>query len=386
MDEQFRQLVDNSKSILVLLPTRPFFDQVAAGLALFLALRNDKDVQIVAPNPMTVDFNRIIGINKITQELGNKNLVIRFLDYKPDDIERIKYDLDQGQMFLTIIPKPSVKAPAKDQVQMSYAGIAADTVFLIGGANDSHFPALTNNDLASAKLIHIGTKDIQLSGGKHPISLSRPASSISELIFHILIHNEFEIDQDVASNLLMGIEAGTNNFSDSSANADTFAAISELMKKGARRFAAHAPITADNFPPGSIPGMPQMQNPSTGSGFVKQQMPQGQIQGGFPQMQRSQAGQQLQQAMPYPLPQIHGGFTGATQAPRPLYPQPGQPQPRFQMPPVQPMQQQTPPQRSQNARPAPQDETQENVADDQFDNPPSEWLAKPKVYKGTSVS
>src|SRR6266498_364205 len=182
MDEQFKQIVENSKSILILLPAKPFFDQVAAALGLFLALREKKDTQVVSSSPMTVDFNRIIGINKITQEMGNKNLVLRFLDYKPDDIERIKYDLDQGQMFLTIIPKPGAKAPAKDQVQMNYSGVSADTVFLIGGLNDSHFPQLANKDLGSAKVAHIGIKDIALSGDKHPISLARPASSVSELV------------------------------------------------------------------------------------------------------------------------------------------------------------------------------------------------------------
>jgi nanoRNase/pAp phosphatase (c-di-AMP/oligoRNAs hydrolase) len=71
MDDQFKQLVDSAKSILILLPTKPFFDQVAAGLGLFLALRDTKDVSIVTSTPVTVDFNRIVGINKVTQEVGN---------------------------------------------------------------------------------------------------------------------------------------------------------------------------------------------------------------------------------------------------------------------------------------------------------------------------
>ncbi len=324
MDDQFKSIVQNSKSILILLPTKPFFDQVAGALALFLALREEKDVQVVSATPMIVDFNRIIGVNKITQEMGNKNLVIRFLGYKPDDIERIKYDLDNGQMFLTIIPKPQTKAPAKDQVQMSYAGVAADTIFLIGGTNDSHFPQLLDKDISQANLVHIGIKDIILSG-KHPLSLSRPASSVSEVIYYLLKNTNTQIDQDVAGNLLMGIEEATENFADRSATADTFLAAAELMKHGAKRFSSLAPIMPSHFPPGAIPGV-------------------------APQM-------------PFAPTQIPGGFTQNPQVPR-----------HNPVSPAQFPQQQAP---------------ANSIEEDSLEssqNPPTEWLSKPKVYKGTSVS
>jgi len=355
MEEQFKNLVDNAKSILILLPTKPFFDQVAAGLALFLALREQKDVQIVSPSPITVDFNRIVGINKVTQEMGNKNLVIRFLDYKPDDIERIKYDLDNGQMFLTIIPKPAAKAPAKDQVQMSYSGVAADTVFLIGGMNDSHFPQLANKDLASAKLVHIGIKDVMLTGDKHPVSLARPSSSVSELVYYLLKNNGYDIDQDAASDLLMGIEDETNNFSDRDANADTFLAAADLMKRGAKRFSGTAPITPNNFPPGAIPNM----SPSGMPQMPPMQMPQ------QPQMQPAQPMQ------PYPMPQMPNNFPGAPQPMPQPQSRPPQPKPKSGKPVDPPVQQ----------MPEPGDENPEEM-----ENAPEEWLNKPKVYKGTSVS
>jgi hypothetical protein len=373
MDDQFKQLVEGSKSILILLPTKPFFDQVAAGLALFLSLREGKDVQIVSSSPMTVDFNRIVGINKITQELGSKNLIIKFLDYNPKDIERVKYDLEADKMvYLSIIPMPGKKAPAKDQVQLSYSGVAADLVILIGGTNDSHFPQLAGSDLASAKLVHIGTKDLVLTD-KHAISLARPASSVSELVYFYLKNDGYEIDQDAASDLLMGIEAQTENFADRSATADTFMAAADLMKRGARRFAGQSVIMPSNFPPGAIPGVPPQ--------MPRQQMPYPQP-GQMPQYQQSQMQAPLMPQGQAPLmpqgqaplmPQIPGGFTQNPQMPR----QQPVPQPRPQ------------PRQPRPVSPSPV----EAISDDQEDmnaaidqNPPADWLAKPKVYKGTSIN
>lgn len=370
MDEQFKQIVANAKSILIFLPTKPFFDQVAAALALFLALREEKDTQIVSASPMTVDFNRIIGVNKITQEAGSKNLIIKFLEYNPKDIERVKFDLEDDKMvYLSVIPLPGKKAPAKDQVHLSYSGISADTVFLIGGLNNAHFPQLTK-DLAGAKLVHIGIKDIALTD-HHPISLARPASSVSELVYYFLKDSEITIDRDTASDLLMGIEDSTRNFTDSNATADTFMAIADLMKRGARRYQSQSVISPANFPPGAIPQMPP--------GMPMPPM-QGQVPpGGFTPMQRPQMPPGQGAPMPYPpLQTMPGGFPQVPQA-RPM------PQP---MPPLQQNVQNRTAQRPQTVQPAPSPLSEQPVdtEDEQFENPPEAWLSKPKVYKGTSMS
>lgn len=235
MENSFKSIVEKSKSVLILLPTKPYFDQVAAGLSLYLALRDEKQVQISTPAAMIVEFNRLIGVNKVTQELGNKNMVIRFSDYKANDIERVSYDIEDGQFRLTVIPKPSVKPPTKEQVNFSYSGVSTDTIVLIGGANESHFPAISSKDLVGANLIHIGIRDVSLPSNKNYISLSRPASSVSEVVYSLIKESSTKLDQDIATNLLMGIEQGSDNFKNSEVNADTFLVISELMKAGGKR-------------------------------------------------------------------------------------------------------------------------------------------------------
>ena len=107
---------------------------------------------------MMVGFNRIIGVNKITSELGNKNLTIKFKGYDAGNIEKVSYDINNGEFKLTVVPKAGFTSPDKEQMDLSFSGISADLVILVGGANDSHFPILESDELASAKVVHIGNR------------------------------------------------------------------------------------------------------------------------------------------------------------------------------------------------------------------------------------
>lgn len=258
MQDSFKSVIDPSKSVLILLPTKPYLDQVAAGLALYLAIRQDKEVAISSPSPMIVEFNRLVGVNKINQELGNKNLIIKFSDYKASDIERVSYDIDNGEFRLSVIPKPGVSAPLKEQAQISYSGISADTAILVGGVNDTHFPVLASSDLAGVKLVHIGPRPLSLSSGKSVISLSRPASSCSELVAGLIKESALKLDSDIATNLVMGIEEGSNKFSGSEVTAETFQIFAELMRAGGQRL-DNAPYVQRKSIAGSpVPGrLPQ---------------------------------------------------------------------------------------------------------------------------------
>lgn len=257
MDNSFGSIINSANSTLILLPTKPFFDQVAAGLSLYLSLKEKKDASISCPSPMVVEFNRLVGVNKVTQELGNKNLVVRLVDYPAENIERVSYDIENSEFRLTIIPKPGFPSPKKEQANLDYSGVSADTVILIGGANKSHFPAITSSkDLAGAKIIHIGTRALSTSPESGIMSFAKPASSCSEIVANLIKESGFVLDVDIATNLLAGIEDGSNKFSGSEVVADTFQTVADLMRVGGvrkQRF-SHQNFQKGKFPSGSIPG------------------------------------------------------------------------------------------------------------------------------------
>lgn len=252
MENSFKSFLDQSKSVLILLPANPELDKVAAGLSLYLVLQNNKDTSIICPSPMTVEFNRLVGVNRISQDFGSKNLVIRFIDYRASDVERVSYDIEEGLFKLTVMPKADISAPRKEQINFSYSGVSCDLVILLGGLNESDFPALSSKDLTGMKILHVGNKEINLTSNISVMSFVKKTSSVSEVISLLMGDSGLMPDQDVATNLIAGIEQGSRNLTSEEVNADTFEILSELMRAGGKRH--FYPQVQKEYPAGSIPG------------------------------------------------------------------------------------------------------------------------------------
>jgi len=256
MENSFSSLINSATSILILLPSRPYLDQVAAGLALYLAIRDQKDANISCSTPITVEFNRLVGVNKITTELGSKNMMIKFIDFNARDIERISSEVENNELYLMVIPNPGAKAPTKDNVQINFSGISADTVILVGGVNESHYPQLTSKDFVGTKIVHIGTRSLSISQDKNVLSFARPASSVSEIAINLIEEMGTKIDVDMATNLLMGIEEGSRDFKGPDVTAETFEAVAKLLKAGGIRFVQKSDRTAPT-PPATFKTVPE---------------------------------------------------------------------------------------------------------------------------------
>lgn len=255
MKNSLQSFLKDNQSILILLPQNPQFDHVASGLGLFIHLQNRYKVSIACPSPMLVEFNRLVGVDKISSELGSKNLVIRIDGYNPDYVENVHYNLDErGLVYFMITPKTNQQPPKREQVQVSYAGIDATTVILIGGSNEMHFPALQSPDFNGVQIIHIGVSEFK--SPRSIISLARSASSISEIVASFL--KDDPIDSDVATNLLMGMQEGSKSFSTSLVSSETFSLAASLMQSGGK----HIPIDRiekTQFPQGALPWEKQQQ-------------------------------------------------------------------------------------------------------------------------------
>src|SRR4030042_1355898 len=248
MENSFGSIINAANSIFILLPLKPYFDQVAAALSLYLAIKGKKEATIVCTTPMIVEFNRLVGVNKISTEVGNKNLVIRVAGYKASEIEKVSYDVENGEFRLTVVPKAGFVSPKKEQVDLGYSGISADAVILVGGAMESHFPTLSQ-EIAGAKILHIGARALS---GSAALSFARPASSTSELVAQLIAEAGLTLDADIATNLLMGIEEGSREFKGQDVTADTFQTIATLLRAGGKRGGARPEKTT--FPVGAIPG------------------------------------------------------------------------------------------------------------------------------------
>ena len=374
MDNSFKSIVDQSQSILIVLPVDPVFDEVAAGLALYISLgQAKKEVSVTCPSLMLVEFNRLVGVNKITAEVGGtggKDMVIRFKDYQAENIDRVSYDIENGEFKLTVIPKAGFTAPIQSQMNIQFGGgVLPGTVILLGGEGEQSFPILTQNpEIAKAKLLFFGIQAPKLNADRQIISFARPASSVTEIAASIIKESGLLMDTDVATNLLLGIELSSNNFTLSGVTADTFQLVADLVKMGGKR----EPLAFAKQQAAQLQQM--MQNPEAQKKFQQQLQ---QLQQSMPGTTQTQPtiGQPMAQPMPQPIVQ------------------PTMAQPTFQQPVVQSVAQ---PQTvvAQPTYQQPQQVvsgTQTPVVDNTeakegvVENPPTDWL-NPKIYKGTSVS
>ena len=252
MDNSLANLINSATSISIILPDKPIFDQVASGLALYLSFAGKKEANVSCPAQMVVEFNRLVGVDKISSDLGSKNLVLKFKNYQATDIERVSYDIENGEFKLTIIPKAGFPSPAQDQIDFSHAGIGSDMIILMGGVTEADFNALNSGKLAGSKILHFGTRVLEAATDKNIMSFARPASSLSELTAQIIGECNLIMDADIATNLIAGVEEGSKNFQGDDVTADTFQIVSGLMRVGGQRMSKN--ILQGNFPAGSIPG------------------------------------------------------------------------------------------------------------------------------------
>lgn len=242
---------------MILLPQEPTYDEVASALSLYLALSPSQQVSVACPTPMRVEFNRLVGVDKVVAEPGNKNMVIKLMDYDAQSIDKISYDINpDGHMELTITPKAELEAPQKDQVIVAYRGVSSDMVVLVGGEQLQDFPDMANTDLAAAQVVHVGIHEV--TGIKNVVSFAQAGTAVSEVVALLLSEEENLIDADIATNLLSGMNA-SESFANQAVRAETFTIAATLMKKGGK-YLPQDKITRERFPMGSIPGeAPQFQ-------------------------------------------------------------------------------------------------------------------------------
>lgn len=370
--DEFKKALDSAKSIFVLLPQNPSLDATASALALFLSLKEEgRSVFIACPSKMRVEYSSLVGVDQISDKIGNRNLIISF-DYAEDSIEKVSYNVEAGKFNLVIEPKPGFKPIGNENVEFNYEGIEADLVIVVGTQrleNLAEFYEKERENISKATVVNLDRAAANTNFGQINL-VRRDAGSISEIVFRIIKNLSLHMNVDIAGNLLKGIESQTNNFQAPFAGAETFEAAAQLLRAGAKRSSAVAP-SARVWDPHL--GLPQRPSPA------------------FPTIQPPVVSQMIRPATqvppPQPTNQIPTQPTDQTQSLRELT------EPRLQVeespdsgiqpggssadqppPPTQPAGSQKKGSRRSDGENKPKETGQEQ---------PQEWL-KPKIYKGSS--
>lgn len=239
---ELKSLFTSVTEVKIFLPLNPDFDKVAAALALRLALiKQGKAVAVFSPTPMTVEFNRLVGVETIGENINSgRDLIISF-NYPLEQIEKVSYNDDGGKLNLVVQPKERAPRPEKDQLIFSYQGGNKALPIMIGSGNLAIFGKLMDQiDLNEAVVISKTNEGISC---KLPV-IDEETSGFSEVVTGIISGLGWALDQDIANNLYQGLNKATNNFTSEAAGPETFEAIAVCLRWGAQRNLAREPVTA----------------------------------------------------------------------------------------------------------------------------------------------
>ncbi len=231
-----KDLIPNCQNFAILLPDNANRDAVAAALGLYLSIAQmSKTVTVAYSRPIVVGWSHLIGVNKIAQNLGNKNFVIS-LDYQEGAIEKVSYNIEGNKFNLVI--ESRVGAPLFDEkkVHYSHSGFTSDCIIVLGASQPEALGKyyFENKTLFSEKpVIVVDNRPSMTQFGK--INLIRPAASISEIVAHLIQQLSTPVNSDIVSNLYDGILFASRNFSAPQVSADTFEAAAYCLRQGARK-------------------------------------------------------------------------------------------------------------------------------------------------------
>lgn len=355
--QRLKELIENNQTIGIIVAPNPSFDGLAAGLGLYLSLKQmNKNASIVCPTDPTVGVSSLVGVDKVQKSFGGVggDLVVSF-PYKDGEIEKVSYNVDGGKLQIVVKAGAQGLSFNSSDVNFQQGGAAPSLVFFIGVAD------LQQVGFTPAQGMTVVNIDNKMTNTKYGdvIHVHDKFTSLSEEIadFLTLLEPQIELDVDTSQNLLSGILSATNDFENGAGSYLAFEMAGILMKKGAVRSATGnvARPTATSMPTNNYFPPQQPFANAQGQGSIAQ-----------PVQQPVQQPQQIfQPSAPVQQP-VETIFNPSVQPVQP-------------MPVVEPVMQQSGTMQSPTSP-----VQQQPVQSTSNEQPPADWLA-PKVYKGSSV-
>jgi len=222
---QIQQVLNFSQTVFVLLPLDLNFDKVAAATSLYLSLEKlGKTTGVFCSVPMTVEFSSLVGVNEVKNKLEGRDLIISF-DYVEGSVEKVSYNIKNNKFNLVIQPKSGYSPLSPEKVQYSYAGGRSDLYILIGASRLDDLGEIyfkNKKELEEGRVAVFDKEELQVF-------------CYSELIANFIAQFNLPADEEIATNLLMGMEVETNGFSPEKSGTTTFEAAAFCLRMGGQR-------------------------------------------------------------------------------------------------------------------------------------------------------
>lgn len=229
------------------------YDAVAAATSLQAALtQSGKSCSVVCDEPMRVEYNYLLGVDKIKQKVGNRDLVVSFA-YDEQSVDEVSYHInkEEGRFELVIQPKKGAPTLDPNTIDVKQAGLSADVIFLFGYHSFDELGEVYNKEkyaINHSFSVAVTRSEINPFAKLH-LTLQPEDFSYSELIYFLIRQLQIvEIKDDLATNLLGGIEYASQQFADSRLPARVFETVANLMRRGGQRQADNPAFDNLNAP------------------------------------------------------------------------------------------------------------------------------------------
>ncbi len=208
----------------------------AAALGLFLAKLN-KQYETVAKGLTTENKPHFLpGLDKTKDTLGAVRAFEISLDVSHNPLEELHYDVKDGQLTVTLIPKAGEWSPR--DVSFRHGEDRFDLIIALDCPDIHSLGALFRDHadfIYRLPIINIDCNPANEHWGQINL-VDLNASSSTEILFDLFKEwNKNLIDEDVATALLSGMIYRTQSFRSSNVTPLTLGKASELLAIGARR-------------------------------------------------------------------------------------------------------------------------------------------------------
>jgi len=204
------QLIQSSNNIAVIPSQVGGVDAFAAGLGLYLALKDkDKKTSFIYPNGVSEGFGDLIS----DKELINptlRNLVVK-IDYSKTSAERVNYSTQNDILTLRISPVDSTFN--LDDVKAGLEGMGFDLIFIVGSQTKEDLGTTyfaLEEEFRTAKVVNIDNTAINTKFGDINIVDTR-MENLSQLVMNFMVKTGFILSQGPAKALLRGISLRDTN-------------------------------------------------------------------------------------------------------------------------------------------------------------------------------
>lgn len=234
--ERFSEIVANAQDIAIVVDKHADLDAVSAAASLFIGLQDlGKTVRLFVPNQVKKD-ERLIGLEQSAPSFGHQNLLISFA-YSEEQVDKISYHIGEEtkRFYLTVKPKKGAQPLDTSTMELSYTGAEPDVIITVGVSNLEDLDELyigyedtySNTTLIAMHEYEVNFGVLQLT--------SMGSSSMAEVIVDLLRQLGASFSPAVGTNLLLGIEDKTRGLRYGTLTADTFSAVSDLLRAGGER-------------------------------------------------------------------------------------------------------------------------------------------------------